>query len=213
MSQVLEKFFPEYLPFVGPDGCIEVEILKAFYDLQEAPARWNEHIHKSLIEIGAVQSKNDDCLYMMKKGMLDDFDCEFKKKCPEHSTRTGDELEYQGMKISYDRTTKKTSISQVAKIPSTLPLFEESELEKDKERSKNYTEGNKDIIGGFGGTTLAISRKQKVLARSSTEAELIAIEELLQYAIFARELVSDLTDNQIKYYAYQEEVFCDKRVF
>jgi hypothetical protein len=62
------------------------------------------------------------------------------------------------------------------------------------------------MLGEKGGTTLAISRKQKVLARSSTEAELIAIEEVLQYAIFARDLVSELTDSTIKVRVYEDNM-------
>jgi hypothetical protein len=70
---------------------------------------------------------------------------------------------------------------------------------------KGHT-GGVIMLGEKGGTTLAISRKQKVLARSSTEAELIAIEEVLQYAIFARDLVSELTDTTIKVRVYEDNM-------
>jgi hypothetical protein len=60
------------------------------------------------------------------------------------------------------------------------------------------------MLGEKGGTILALSRKQRVLARSSTEAELIAIEEVLKYATFERDLVEEMVGEKIRIKVFED---------
>jgi hypothetical protein len=75
------------------------------------------------------------------------------------------------------------------------------------ENMKGHT-GGIIMLGEKGGTNLALSRKQRVLARSSTEAELIAIEEILKYATFERDIVEELTGEKIKIKIYEDNLSC-----
>ena len=70
---------------------------------------------------------------------------------------------------------------------------------------KGHT-GGVIMLGEKGGTNLAISRKQRILASSSTEAELIAIEEILQYAIFAKEIISEMVDKEVRVKIYEDNM-------
>jgi len=342
---ILVKYYSGYKKFLRSDGVIIVRLLKALYGLQEAPSRWNHHLNDSLLELGAVKSKYDDCLFIMKNGdkylyitifvddlyivsdtkeLLDRFSQLFGEKYPQHTSHEGKVLEYLGMKISYTEGTRETIVSQVgyvknildkyqigdkiAKTPSLTNFFEEEGVNNQvfmdkvvgsvKESNENnyitkegvnqkeymsrvmtllylakrtrpdilkeitflstknhspnecdwrkldrvfeYLNYTKDrvlslkvdnlevvvyvdasylthdnmkghtggviMLGEKGGTNLAISRKQRILARSSTEAELIAIEEILQYAIFAKEIVGEMVNKEIKVKIYEDNM-------
>jgi hypothetical protein len=345
ISNILVKHYEGYKIFLRSDGVIVVKLLKALYGLQEAPARWNNHLNQALVEMGAVQSKFDECLYIMKRGdkylyitifvddlyivsdtkeLLDMFNKVFGEKYPKHTSHEENVLEYLGMKISYNENTRETIVSQVgfvnstlekyeigeriARTPSLTNFFEEKEMEnqdinedilssvneinenevvaeeiidqkgfmsrvmtllyvakrtrpdilkevtylssKNLKPNKydweklirvfeylNYTKervltikvdnlevvvyvdasylthdnmkghtGGVIMLGEKGGTNLAISRKQRILARSSTEAELIAIAEILEYATFERDIVSEMIERDIKIKIYEDNM-------
>jgi hypothetical protein len=61
-------------------------------------------------------------------------------------------------------------------------------------------------IGDIGTFISAYSRKQKLITRSSTESELVAIDEVSVYAKFVAKLVRDLTNSSSKIYIMEDNM-------
>jgi hypothetical protein len=58
---------PTVRPFVDHTGCLILELDKFIYGLKQAPAKFQEHLTKSLKSIGYTQLAQDSCLYVKKQ--------------------------------------------------------------------------------------------------------------------------------------------------
>ena len=142
-------------------------LIQALYGTDEASLRWNELINNILTKkIGLNRCLTDACVYYYRNGkdklvvtlfvddlyirasskkVMEEFNERFAKEFPEHSSHTETKLNYLGMSIEYDPTTKKTYIDQFdyidkiikkyriskeSRFPSSMNLFDESEEDK-----------------------------------------------------------------------------------
>lgn len=46
-----------------------LRLRKSIYGLKQAAKAWNDKLNETLMEIGFIQSKSDDCLYILKQGL------------------------------------------------------------------------------------------------------------------------------------------------
>jgi hypothetical protein len=60
------------------------------------------------------------------------------------------------------------------------------------------------MFGPAGALLVAHSRKQRILTRSSTESELVAIDEVGQYATFCAALLSELSGTDVKIHIFED---------
>jgi histone deacetylase 1/2 len=67
-SKLLVKLEPKYKEYVGTDGTITVQLLKALYGCIESAKLWYEHIAATLVGIGFVANPLDTCVFNRMSG-------------------------------------------------------------------------------------------------------------------------------------------------
>ena len=133
VSKILCDHIRKWKKYVDREGCITVRLLKALYGLPEASKLWYEHLTMFLSKLGYTICPNDKCMLVRQDesgysriclhvddflhtytstSLREDLITKLTKEFRDITVKTGDNLLYLGINISFNRTARTVHLDQ-----------------------------------------------------------------------------------------------------
>jgi hypothetical protein len=143
VTAILLKLRVDYIPFVGPDGCLVMKLNKALYGLVESARLWYNHLSGFLIDDGFTTNPLDPCIFnkmvngiqctvcvyvddllmtCAKEQVLADLVSKLKQQYKELTVSTGTKHSYLGMTFDF-AVSGKVHITMEKYIEDLLRLY------------------------------------------------------------------------------------------
>lgn len=147
LSSLIVSAKPEWAQYLH-EGQLYLQLNKALYGLVESPLLWYRHLRESLIELGYMCCKYDRCVFyrtlpdgqrvMMcvhvddlfitapHRSQLEELIEALRKKFGNVTSEISDTLNYLGMEVTYNRTTRSVAIKQTGYVDQIIKQYDVS---------------------------------------------------------------------------------------